>query len=90
MPVPHAVLGECVGVAVSLAPGATATPESIAETVFPRLRYPARPAVVMVSKTPLPWNASQKILKSEVKKMVLEVWEAQGRKPMVDPTKARL
>ncbi|BEI82218.1 hypothetical protein CcaverHIS002_0300860 [Cutaneotrichosporon cavernicola] len=90
VPVPHAVLGECVGVAVSLAPGAMATPESIADAVFPRLRYPARPAVVVVSPKALPWNASQKILKSEVKKMVLEAWEAQGRKPMVDPTKARL
>ncbi|KLT38725.1 acetyl-CoA synthetase-like protein [Cutaneotrichosporon oleaginosum] len=90
VPVPHPVLGECVGVAVSLAPGATATPESIADAVFPRLRYPARPAVVVVSPTPLPWNASQKILKSEVKKMVLAAWDAQGRKPMVDPTKSRL
>lgn len=53
VPVPDDVLGERVGVAVSLAPGATATPESIAEAVFPRLRYPARPAVVLVSKGPL-------------------------------------
>lgn len=90
VPVPHPVLGECVGVAVSLAPGATATPESIAEAVFPRLRYPARPAVVVVSPKALPWNASQKILKSEVKKMVMVAWDAQGRKPMVDTKKARL
>ncbi|GMK58062.1 hypothetical protein CspeluHIS016_0500940 [Cutaneotrichosporon spelunceum] len=89
VPVPHPVLGECVGVAVSLAPGARATPESIAQAAFPRLRYAARPAVIVVSPTGLPWNASQKILKGEVKKMVLAAWDKQGRKPMVD-AKARL
>lgn len=36
VPVPDAVLGERVGAAVSLAPGATATAESIAETVWPK------------------------------------------------------
>lgn len=36
------------------------------------------------------WNASQKILKSEVKKMVVAKWEKSGRKPLVDPSRARL
>ncbi|KAL1405725.1 hypothetical protein Q8F55_007395 [Vanrija albida] len=87
--VPDDVLGERIGVAVSLAPGARATPLSVAEMAWPRLRYPARPDVVVVVEGNLPWNASQKVVKADVKKMVLDQWERQGRKPMVDP-KARL
>lgn len=46
--VPHEVLGELVGLAVSLAPGATATPEDILAKVKPRLRMPAHPAIVVI------------------------------------------
>lgn len=48
VPVPHDVLGELVGLAVSLAPGARATPESIIATVKPRLRMQAHPAIVVI------------------------------------------
>jgi hypothetical protein len=36
------------------------------------------------------WNASQKVLKSEVKKIVVDEWEKRGRVPMVDAKRARL
>lgn len=53
VPVPHDVLGEEVAVAVSLAPGATATAESIIALAAPRLRSPARPVFVHVHHEPL-------------------------------------
>lgn len=48
VPVPDPVLGERVGLGVSLAPGATATPESIIAEADKRLRYPARPVVCVI------------------------------------------
>lgn len=51
--VPCDIHGERVGVAVSLAPGATATAESILDKVEPLLRHPARPAILVVSDAPL-------------------------------------
>ncbi len=49
--VPCDIMGERVGAAVSLAPGVSkddATPLSIAQTAWPKLRYCARPDIVMV------------------------------------------
>ncbi|CAK9782384.1 unnamed protein product [Cutaneotrichosporon oleaginosum] len=77
--VPHDLWGELVGVAVTLAPGATATPESILELAKPRIRTPAHPAIVVILDEPLARNANGKILKNEVKKEVVARWEAQGR-----------
>lgn len=48
VPVPDDVLGERVGLGVSLAPGVTATPQSLMAAVEPRLRYPARPAIIVI------------------------------------------
>lgn len=48
VPVPDEVLGERVGVAVTLAPGAKATPHSIIQAANPRLRRPARPVCVVI------------------------------------------
>jgi acyl-CoA synthetase (AMP-forming)/AMP-acid ligase II len=48
VPVPDPVLGERVGVGVSLAPGAAATPESIIAEAEKRLRHPARPVIVVI------------------------------------------
>ncbi|WOO84097.1 Putative acyl-CoA synthetase YngI [Vanrija pseudolonga] len=78
--VPCDIHGERVGVAVSLAPGATATAESILDKVEPLLRHPARPAILVVSDAPLPRNANGKFVKFEIAKMVREIWEKQGRK----------
>jgi len=44
-------MGERVGVAVTLAPGKKATPQSIVAAVEPRLRYAARPAIVVILDT---------------------------------------
>ncbi|WOO80581.1 3-[(3aS,4S,7aS)-7a-methyl-1,5-dioxo-octahydro-1H-inden-4-yl]propanoyl:CoA ligase [Vanrija pseudolonga] len=73
VPVPDDVLGERVGVAVTLAPGATATPGDILASAEPRLRHAARPAVVVILPT-LPRNASGKVVKTDVKKVVGRVW----------------
>lgn len=48
VPVPDEIMGERVGVAVTLAPGKRATPQSIMAAVEPRLRYAARPAIVVI------------------------------------------
>lgn len=49
MPVPDDRMGELVAVAVSLKPGAKATPEDIIEKAGPRLRREARPVFIWVS-----------------------------------------
>lgn len=49
VPVPCDRMGELVAVAVSLKPGATATPEEVIAQVAPRLRREARPVFVWVS-----------------------------------------
>lgn len=41
-------MGEVVGVAVSLAPGAIATPEDIRAKALPLLRRPAQPVIVVI------------------------------------------
>jgi acyl-CoA synthetase (AMP-forming)/AMP-acid ligase II len=51
--VPDPVLGERVGAAVSLAPGASATEKEILAAVEARLRHPARPVIVIVYNEPL-------------------------------------
>jgi acyl-CoA synthetase (AMP-forming)/AMP-acid ligase II len=76
--VPDDRLGELVGIAVSLAPGRKATPESVLATAHPRLRHPARPVVCVVLDA-LPRNANGKMVKSDIKKIVAEKWEAMGR-----------
>lgn len=53
VPVPCPKMGERVGVCVSLAPGAQATPQSIMQQAEKRLRHPARPAIVLVLDEPL-------------------------------------
>jgi acyl-CoA synthetase (AMP-forming)/AMP-acid ligase II len=53
VPVPCPLMGERVGAMVSMAPGATATPESVMSEVFPRLRHAARPVIVLVHPEPL-------------------------------------
>lgn len=88
VPVPCEVMSERVGVAVTLAPGAEATPREIAETAWPKLRYCARPDIaVIVDK--MPWTPSQKVVRGDVKKLVQEEWERIGRKPLVDSRDAR-
>lgn len=53
VPVPCPKMGEQVGVAVSLAPGAQADSASISKVVEPRLRRVARPVIVLVLDEPL-------------------------------------
>lgn len=72
-------MGERVGVAVSLAPGASATEQDIMKVVEPRLRAPARPVIVWVSEGPLPRNANGKVIKTEVKAIVQEIWNRENR-----------
>lgn len=79
VPVPCPVMGERVGVAVVLVPGTTATEKEIMDAVAPRLRAPARPAIVLVSREPLPRNANGKLVKTEVKAMVQDLWRRESR-----------
>ncbi|TXT12782.1 hypothetical protein VHUM_01183 [Vanrija humicola] len=79
VPVPCERMGERVAVAVSLAPGASATAEEIQAAVRPRLRHVAQPAIVVIWPEPLPRNANRKILKADIKKIVHGHWDAQGR-----------
>jgi len=86
-------MGERVGVAVSLAPGASATEEEIMKTVEPRLRSPARPVIVWVSPEPLPRNANGKILKTDVKVIVQDIWKKENRAAKYakrEPVRAKL
>ncbi|GMK59753.1 hypothetical protein CspeluHIS016_0803590 [Cutaneotrichosporon spelunceum] len=66
--VPDDILGELVAIAVSLNPGAKATPEHIMEVAHSRLRSPARPVFVYLADGPLPRNANGKLIKTEIKK----------------------
>ncbi|BEI86715.1 hypothetical protein CcaverHIS002_0700610 [Cutaneotrichosporon cavernicola] len=75
VPVPCPIMGERVGAMVSLAPGCTASAESIMSEAFPRLRHAARPVIVVVHHEELPRNANGKIVKTDVKKMVGEKWK---------------
>jgi acyl-CoA synthetase (AMP-forming)/AMP-acid ligase II len=77
--VPCPLMGERVGVAVSLAPGASADEQDIMRVVAPRLRAPARPVIVWVSPEPLPRNANGKVLKNEVKAIVQDIWKRENR-----------
>lgn len=96
------MLGERVGLGVSLAPGVIATPESIIAEADKRLRYPARPVICVIfpdgirayslhgrSTDTLATNANGKILKNEVKEVVVAQWKKQGGQP-AGPAKARL
>jgi acyl-CoA synthetase (AMP-forming)/AMP-acid ligase II len=89
VPVPDNVMGELVAVGVSLAPGVSATPESIIAEAEKRLRYPARPVFVVVWDGELPHNANGKLVKNEIKEIVQKKWKEQGGK-RVGPAKARL
>lgn len=80
VPVPDDILGELVAVAVSLNPGAKATPEDIIETVRPRVRAHARPVFVYVSDEPLPRNANGKLIKTEIKKTVQALFAQKKRR----------
>lgn len=74
--VPHDILGEEVAVAVSLRPGAPATTaEEIRKAAHGRLRSHARPVFVVVYDELLPRNHNGKIVKTEVKKTVQELYK---------------
>lgn len=75
VPVPHPVLGEEVAVAVSLKPGHSATAEEIRQLAHGRLRSHARPVFVVVYDELLPRNYNGKIIKTEVKKTVQELYK---------------
>lgn len=73
--VPHDILGEEVAVAVSLRPGAPpTTAEEIKRAAHNRLRSHARPVFVVVYDDLLPRNHNGKIIKTEIKKTVQELY----------------
>lgn len=74
VPVPNNVLGELVAVGVSLRPGATATARDIMAQAAARLRAPARPVFVHVYDDALPRNANGKIVKTDIKTLVQELY----------------
>jgi acyl-CoA synthetase (AMP-forming)/AMP-acid ligase II len=86
--VPDDVLGERVGAIVSLAPGAKATEAEVLAAVIPRLRYPARPVIVVVHPEPLPRNANGKIVKTDCRKIVRDIFAT--RPKIQDPPRAKL
>ncbi|KAL1413244.1 hypothetical protein Q8F55_000998 [Vanrija albida] len=67
VPVPDHRLGELVGIAVSLAEGASATEADLIATVKPKYVWPV---IIYVSKGPLPRNANGKLVKRDIKKIV--------------------
>ncbi|BEI96387.1 hypothetical protein CcaverHIS631_0113360 [Cutaneotrichosporon cavernicola] len=86
--VPDDVLGERVGAIVSLAPGARTTEAEVLAAVTPRLRYPARPVIVVVHPEPLPRNANGKIIKTDCRKIVRDIF---ATRPKIEaPPRAKL
>lgn len=69
--VPERVLGEVVGAAVRLRPGASAASEALAGHVRSRLAAHKVPVVIDVHETPLPRNAAGKLLKREIRAALL-------------------
>lgn len=93
VPVPHDFFGEVVGLAVSLAPGATATPESILANIKGKVRPQALPVIVEIfdelrkyvcegELTAPARNANAKFVKTEIKKTMAALWEARGGREM--------
>jgi long-chain acyl-CoA synthetase len=69
--VPERVLGEVVGAAIWLRAGATADGAALAEHVRARLAAHKVPVVVDFHEGPLPRNAAGKLLKREMRAMIL-------------------
>ena len=68
---PHERLGEEVAVVVYLHPGASVTEEDLAEFARDRLASYKVPSRVFINEQPLPRNATNKILKRELKAALL-------------------
>lgn len=64
--VPDATLGEEVGAAITLKPGATATPDEIGEFVRDRIAAYKYPRIVWFIEEGLPKGPTGKILKREI------------------------
>jgi acyl-CoA synthetase (AMP-forming)/AMP-acid ligase II len=75
VPIPDDMLGELVGVAVCLRPGAKATGDELIATISPKLRFPARPAFIWVSEAPLDRNANGKVVKKDIKDKVVAMYK---------------
>ncbi|KAL7424941.1 hypothetical protein Q5752_000628 [Cryptotrichosporon argae] len=69
--VPDVILGERVGVAITLRAGVRATECELLQAAKSRLRHAAWPAVLVVHPGPLPRNVNGKVMKKEVKAFVL-------------------
>jgi acyl-CoA synthetase (AMP-forming)/AMP-acid ligase II len=74
VPVPDDMLGELVAVAVTLRKGCTATPQQIQAHVHDKVRPHARPAFVWISDELLPRNVNGKLVKTDIKKIVGELY----------------
>jgi acyl-CoA synthetase (AMP-forming)/AMP-acid ligase II len=68
---PHERWGEEVAVVVHLHPGATATEEDLVDFARQRLASYKVPSQVFISEQPLPRNATNKILKRELKEALV-------------------
>ncbi|TXT07380.1 hypothetical protein VHUM_03100 [Vanrija humicola] len=75
VPIPDDALGEVVGVAVSLRPGAKATGDELIALTSPKLRFQARPVFIWVSDTVLDRNANGKLVKKDIKAKVLAAYK---------------
>ena len=65
---PHRVLGEEVGAAVQVTPGATVTEQELKDFVAARLAAFKVPVRIEIRREPLPRNAAGKLLKSQIKR----------------------
>jgi len=70
--VPHQTLGEEPGAVVVLKPGAAATAEDLRAFVGQRLAAFKVPVKIVFSAEPLPRNANGKVLKTEIRRILLE------------------
>ena len=69
---PERILGEVVGAAVCLRPGATADTAMLADHVRARLAAHKVPILIDLSDAPLPRNAAGKLLKQEIRAAIME------------------
>ncbi|ORX37971.1 hypothetical protein BD324DRAFT_650512 [Kockovaella imperatae] len=79
--VPDKRLGEKVGAIVSVRSDWTGrvTEESLLEDVKSRLGKPAWPSIILISNDPLPHNVNGKVVKRDLRPMLVEAWEKRKR-----------
>ncbi|KAK4688559.1 hypothetical protein P7C73_g1539, partial [Tremellales sp. Uapishka_1] len=79
--VPDRILGERVGVIVSLRTAweGKVQEDELLEPAKKRLAYPAWPAIILLHLGPLPRNVNGKVVKKDLKPILLDAWEKKNQ-----------